>query len=144
MKKSILCLFVVTSTLFSCTKKAEIDPREQYLGTYPVTAISILKNLNTGQTSNGTSNYSVQVNKGSAADELTFDDGDRFTVKLSGSSFTIVQYNTAVPIGGTNYSFTVNGSGSFNSKNLSYIETQKTSIQGVSLQITNSISGNKP
>ena len=144
MKKTFLLLSLIC-LLFGCDTKTEIDPREQYVGTYAMSGIFIAKNNTTNASSQSTTNYSLSVIKGGASNEMVFNDGsNKYSVVLSGSSFTITPFTAPITVSGSTYALSFNGNGSFNSKNCAFTQTQIGNIQGSSFTFTSNVSGNRP
>ncbi|MFD2573774.1 hypothetical protein ACFSUS_24265 [Spirosoma soli] len=126
MKKSFLLPIVVSCVIAildsSCSKSADVDPREQYLGRYQVTYTQtteysrLPKEVITGTTS-------LTVSKGTNNNSLTFKlPTESAEVTLSGSSFTFDPVVKTV-IAGTQ---TTTASGSFIQNGLEF--TQKTTV----------------
>ena len=139
MKNLFLSVSLATLSLLplGCKKsEADVDPRDQYAGTYlvsgtqSVAAVSLKTGVGTLYTSNVV-NAKVVVSKGSASDEmmLVVDGNPSLTMKMESNTFfmlpTYVQDKTAT---GYSYYKMYDGRGSFinNKINLTTILTGKT------------------
>lgn len=136
---SLALLLILTFLIASCSKKEEVDPREQYVGEYAMHSARVQR---TGtKVDNDIIEWTLKVSKASSADELTFSDGsDTYTVRLNGSSFTINKFVVLLQQNNAILGFDVTGDGSFNGKkvNLSQLMT------GINITVTLSSIGEKP
>lgn len=130
--------------LAACSKPADVDPRENMVGTYMVNYQSTMKNQTTGQTLNNAGSTSVSVQKGSGATDLTVTNSDgQFKATVSGNGFEIAQQNVPVTFSGNTFSFVVAGSGSVNGKTLTLNYSMVGNVSGQTLQGVFSGSGSK-
>ncbi|MFC5408181.1 hypothetical protein ACFPMF_02580 [Larkinella bovis] len=150
----IVTLFILLLSVSACKKGGsaaeDVDPREQYLGTYDIDYTS-----KTSVTP-GWPTYSEDSGKGS----LTFAKGDaanelRMTVefpgfstetdivKLSGSQFTMSKNRGSILFGNKKYDGEFVGTGLFEGKNVTLTTVTKVSQDGSLLQWTQSYKGLK-
>ncbi|QHV96428.1 hypothetical protein [Spirosoma endbachense] len=112
---SFAILFLVA---IGCKKSADVDPRDQYVGSYNVTAsVSVKVSLNPiGST---VDRYNIIVEKGSAPNELKFTDpSNTYVVELDGNKYIVPVFTTTKTLNGTNYSVRTIGSGVFNENSM--------------------------
>jgi hypothetical protein len=107
LKFKIILLAAFFLNLVACTK--ENDVRDQYVGWYNLTS-----NYNYGDVIHFNEGNVLNIQKGDNPDELFFADAtkSRQIVKLSGSNFTILPYETTVRVGDSEEDHPIKGEGS--------------------------------
>ncbi|WP_234734225.1 hypothetical protein [Tellurirhabdus bombi] len=124
MIRSTIFLLVLVFA-FSCKSKNkdDVNPREQYVGTYDVayTASTLVGTLPFNPNERG--NGQVVVSAGNAADELKFDISfpaytETIMAKLSGGTFVWEKQKDILKVGAGSYDADYSASGEFRGANL--------------------------
>lgn len=140
---SVLLLSIVFN---SCKKSDDVDPREQYLGTYSVTANSLAGTTNqpVAAISNLTNDV-LEVTRSDADNGLSFTlAGKRFSlVSLDGSYFFFTMSEKAKASNGSEYWVNYDGTGAFSGKDVSMNLAVDYTVSGVNVKSIIAIKGKK-
>ncbi|WP_040005488.1 hypothetical protein [Fibrisoma limi] len=145
MKKRLKSLSLATLTLLavaSC-KNSDVDPREQYTGSYNITTTQYSKGTN-GASATEVYKFNLYVSKGKSSDELVFkDDDDTYTVTMKNNTFEIPAHTTSIFYNGSTYAVKTVGNGSFAGNSINLNTVTGLSIQGITVTITKAGNGPK-
>lgn len=138
---SLMLLFALTG----CKKTDDVDPRDQYLGTYNVTVNSLAGYVNLGiQTTSSAANDVLIVTKDSNPEHLVFTFNQiRFTAQLSnGNKFTILPKTVPAQTSkGEQYSIGYTGDGAFSENYITGNINSEATVSGYTAKSINAIKG---
>jgi hypothetical protein len=148
----IVTLFILLLSVSACKKDSDaenVDPRDQYLGTYDVDYSSKTVIASAIDFSEDSGKGNITFTKGDAPNELKmaviFDGFSSTTdvVKLSGTAFTMTRTRDQLSFGNKVYDAEFAGSGLFEGKNMTLTSVTKMNQSGTVVQWTRTYKGLK-
>lgn len=136
MKNLAFSLSLITLSLLAIAcKKNDVDYREQYIGTYTVSATGTVL-VSEKVTSTKVSTYDLKVEKSNNPDELIFTDFlGTYSVKETDNKFVINPFTTPFTNNGNTYALNASGNGVFNNNQINVSITASNYINGVSSRL---------
>ncbi|GAB3324773.1 hypothetical protein GCM10027299_22210 [Larkinella ripae] len=148
----VVTLFILVLSISACKKGGssaeEVDPREQYVGTYDIDYSSTTVILPSIKFNEETNKGTIAFTKGEGANEMSMvisfpNFSATEIVKLSGTQFTMNRTRDKMPFGNKIYDAEFTGSGTFEGRNLTLTSITKLNEGGTVVQWNRAYKGLK-